>query len=166
MKNNNRLYYLLTAGTLTVLLFATVSLFGGNFLGAVADAATNDGNGSTILKSASMAGLAPDNGAIDNAPLVSVTQANPTADATLTTLQAQNAKLIQMVQTMQERERQYQAQLQTATQSLKSAPAASAGQHYVEREHDEDEEAEHEQAKHDEDEGAEHSEHEEGVEHD
>lgn len=166
MKNNNRLYYLLTAGTLTVLLFATVSLFGGNFLGAGADAATNDGTGATLLNHASIGGLTPGNEQTDNAQKLSVTQTSPTADTTVTTLQAQNAKLIQMVQTMQERERQYQAQLQTATQSLQSAPAAPAGQHYAEREHDEDEETEHEQAKHDEHEGAEHSEHEEGVEHD
>lgn len=143
MKNNNRLYYLLTAGTLTALLFATVWLFG-NPLGSVADAATSVGNDTAILNRAGVAGLAPDNGAIDNGQLLlSDTQANPTADATLTTLQAQNAKLIQMVQTMQERERQYQAQLQVANEALQTSQAAPSTQRYEEDEHNEDERAEH-----------------------
>lgn len=143
MKNNNRLYYLLTAGTLTTLLFTTVWLFGGNFLGTVADAATSGGNDTAILSRAGVAGLAPDNGAIDNGQLLSDTQPNPTADATLTTLQAQNAKLIQMVQTMQERERQYQAQLQAANQALQTSQAAPSTQRYEEDEHNEHERAEH-----------------------
>ncbi|MFZ4661633.1 MAG: hypothetical protein ACOYNY_31785 [Caldilineaceae bacterium] len=142
MKNNNRLYYLLTAGTLTALLFATVWLFG-NPLGSVADAATSVGNDTAILNRVGVAGLAPDNEAIDNGQRLSDTQANPTSDATLTTLQTQNAKLIQMVQTMQERERQYQAQLQAANQALQTTQAAPAGQHYEESEHGEHEWAEH-----------------------
>ncbi|MCE7983238.1 MAG: hypothetical protein DYG89_18855 [Caldilinea sp. CFX5] len=137
MKNNNRLYYLLTAGTLTVLLFATYLLFGGNFLGAVADAATIGGG------DAAVAGLAPGNEQIDNAQILSAPQTAPVPEASLTALQAQNAKLIQMVQTMQERERQYQAQLQAATQALEAPQTAPAGHDYGESEHNEHERAEH-----------------------
>lgn len=147
MKNNNRLYYLLTAGTLTILLFATLLLFGSNFLGAVADAATNVEDNAALLTRAGVAGL-PTNGSIDSTQVSPVTQASATPDATVTTLQAQNAKLIQMVQTMQERERQYQAQLQTANQALQASQAAPSTAHYEEYEH-----AEHERAEHGEHEG-------------
>lgn len=137
MKNNNRLYYLLTAGTLTVLLFATYLLFGGNFLGAVADAATIGGGDVAV------AGVAPGNGQIDNAQSLLAPQSGPAPEESLAALQAQNAKLIQMVQIMQERERQYQAQLQAATQALAAPQAAPAGHDYAESEHNEHEGAEH-----------------------
>lgn len=143
MKNNNRLYYLLTAGTLTALLFATVWLFGGNFLGAVADAATLGGNDTASLNRAGVAGLAQDNKVIDNGQRLSGTQANAVANTTLTTLQAQNAKLIQMVQVMQARERQYQAQLQAANQALQTAQTAPSAERYEAYEHNEHERAEH-----------------------
>ena len=134
MKNNNRLYNLLAAGSLTILLALTFFLFRGNGFGtAVGAANTWTGTTPAVVTSAQT----------DNA-----TQANVTQDPALNTLQAQNAKLTQMLQVMQEREKQYQTQLNTATQALQanqaqSAPSYEGGESHG-HEYGEHEEGEHE----------------------
>ena len=117
MKNNNRLYNLLAAGSLTVLLALTFFLFRGNGFGtAVGAADTWSGTTPAVVTSDQVA-----------EPSLTTGQAATQADAAqapaLTTLQAQNAKLTQMLQVMQEREKQYQTQLETANQALQAQAA-------------------------------------------
>lgn len=139
MKNNNRLYNLLAAGSLTILLALTFFLFRGNGFGT-AIGATNTWTGTTPA-------------VITSAQTGNATPADSTQDPALTTLQAQNAKLTQRLQVMQEREKQYQSQLETANQALQANQAQAAplyegyarhGHEDGEHEYSEHEEGEHE----------------------
>lgn len=140
MKNNNRLYNLLAAGSLTVLLLLTFLLFQSNRFGGVADAATTAVNATIALPAPSQATV------VDANTRSNVTTSTQTSnDQTLQTLQAQNQKLLQAVQVLQQREQQYQTQLNNASQALQTlqtqsaAPGAARGEH---------EEYEHEHGEH------------------
>lgn len=135
MKNNSRLYNLLAAGSLTVLLLLTFLLFQNNRFGGVADAATSIVTETMVLPVPSQE------------TIVDANAGTPTStDQTLQTLQAQNQKLRQAVQVMQQREQQYQTQLNNASQALQTLQTQSAapGGEYEEHEDDEHEHGEHE----------------------
>lgn len=148
MKNNNRLYNLLAAGSLTILLALIFLLFRGNGFSTAVGAA-NVWTGTTPAIATSGSAVEP---ALASAAVDTATQADPAQNATLTTLQAQNAKLTQMLQVMQEREKQYQSQLNAASQALQATQAQPAqryeGDEHGEREHSEHESGEHESGEH------------------
>ena len=134
MKNNNRLYNLLAAGSVTILLALTFLLFRGNgFDTAVGAANTWTGTTPAVVTSGSAVEQAPSSDQVANS-----TQAAPAQDVALTTLQAQNAKLTQMLQVMQAREKQYQTQLERANQALQ-ANQAQAARGYEQGEHEAEE---------------------------
>lgn len=143
MKNNNRLYNLLAAGSLTILLALIFLLFRGNGFSAAAGAA-NVWTGTTPAVVTSGSAVDP---ALANEAVETVTQADPAQNVALTTLQAQNAKLTQMLQVMQEREKQYQSQLNAASQAMQATQAQPA-QRYEGYEHREHESDEHESDEH------------------
>ncbi len=134
MKNNSRLYNLLAAGSLTLLLGLTFLLFQNNRFGGVADAATTTVPETIVLPVPSPATVVDANAGIQT-----------TNEQTLQTLQAQNQKLMQAVQVMQQREQQYQTQLNNASQALQTLQTQSAAPG---RARDEHEEYEHEHGEH------------------
>lgn len=134
MKNNNRLYNLLAAGSITLLLALTFFLFRGDGFGTAFGAA-NSWTGTTpavVTSSRAVDAVVTSNQAANS------TQTALAQDTAMTTLQAQNAKLTQMLQVMQEREKQYQTQLDAANQALQAnaAPFAEGAEH---RSHEEGE---------------------------
>lgn len=130
MKNHSRLYNLLAAGSLTLLLLITFLLFRNNHLGGVADAAT-----ATVI----------DMGTLSASTVSTDTQG--AVDPTVAALQGQNQKLMEAVQLLQARESQYQAQLNNANQALQSVQSQSS-QRFERHEH---EFGEHEIGEHDHD---------------
>ena len=130
MKNNSRLYNLLAAGSLTVLLLLTFVLFQNNRFGGEADAATTTSTETTVLPVVSSAPLVDTSvdTSVNSSAVVTDTQAN--TDQTLNTLQAQNKKLLQAVQIMQAREEQYQTQLNNASQALEKLQTQNSLQGY------------------------------------
>lgn len=140
MKNNNRLYNLLAAGTVTLLFALTFMLFRGNGFGT-AVGATSSWTG--ITPAVVTSGSTVDS-AITTDQAANTTAAAPARDMAVTTLQEQNAKLTQMLQVMQEREKQYQSQLEVANQALQTnqaqvAPAYAGEEHHEFGEHEEGE---------------------------
>lgn len=134
MKNNNRLYNLLAAGSVTILLALIFFLFRGNGFGtAVGAANTWTGTTPAVVTSGSTVDQA-----LSSDQTANSAQAAPAQDAALTTLQAQNAKLTQMLQVMQAREKQYQTQLETANQALQ-ANQGQAARGYEQGEHESEE---------------------------
>jgi len=125
MKNHNRLYYLLAAGSLTALLCLTFLLFRGNQFGTIANAASNTLTATSLAPLATVEAVQP---APTSAQVVVDTQASAAQATALTDLQTQNAKLVQMIQVMQARERQYQSQLDAANQALQTRQAQAAAQ--------------------------------------
>ena len=124
MKNHNRLYYLLAAGSLTALLCLTFLLFRGNQFGVVANAASNPLTATSPAPLATVAAAKP----VPTSAQVVDTQTTAAQAEALTDLQTQNAKLVQMIQVMQARERQYQSQLDAANQALQTLQAQAAAQ--------------------------------------
>lgn len=140
MKNNNRLYNLLAAGSITLLLALTFFLFRGDGFGTAFGAAHSwIGTTPVVLTSSSVV-----DSAVTSDQAANSTQMAPAQDAAVTTLQAQNAKLTQMLQVMQAREKQYQTQLDAANQALQTnqaqvAPAYEGDEHHEWGEHEEGE---------------------------
>lgn len=143
MKNNNRLYNLLAAGTLTLLLALTFFLFRGNGFGT-AVGSTNSWTGTTPAVVTSRSAV---DSAITTDQAANTTEAAPAQGMAVTTLQEQNAKLTQMLQVMQEREKQYQSQLAVANQALQTNQAQVAAS-YEGDEHHDHEWGEHEEGEH------------------
>lgn len=137
MKNHNRLYHLLAAGSLTVLLLLTFLLFQNNRFWGVADAATT-----TVTETLAL----PASGAVVNGAVTSAAQTDATQ--TLEALQAQNQQLLQAVQVMQEREQQYQTQLNNASQALQTIQEQNSTSLFSRRGHEEHESGEHELGEH------------------
>ena len=143
MKNNHRLYNLLAAGSVTILLALIFFLFRGNGFGTAVGAA-NTWTGTTPAVVTSGSAVDP---ALASEQADTVIQADPAQNTALTTLQAQNAKLTQMLQVMQQREKQYQTQLNAASQALQATQAQPA-QRYEGEGHGEHEYGEHEYGEH------------------
>lgn len=122
MKNNNRLYNLLAAGSITLLLALTFFLFRGDGFGTAFGAASSWNGTTPAVVTSNGAGDA----AVTTEQAANPLQAASAQDPALTTLQAQNAKLTQMLQMMQEREKQYQTQLDAANQALQANAAQAA----------------------------------------
>lgn len=143
MKNHNRLYNLLAAGSLTALLLLTFLLFRGNGFDTAVSAAANQLTGTTASVANTERAL---DLALNSEQEISATQANTASSSALPTLQAQNTKLIQMLQVMQERERQYQSQLNAASQALQATQAQPSAEQFAGEhgEHERDEHEEHE----------------------
>jgi len=133
MKNHSRLYNLLAAGSLTVLLLLTFLLFQNNRFGGVADAATTPVTETMAL---------PASRAVDNGAATNATQTD--ASQTIEVLQAQNQQLMQAVQVLQEREQQYQTQLNNASQALQTLQAQNSTALFSRRGHAAHEAGEHE----------------------
>jgi uncharacterized protein YceH (UPF0502 family) len=132
MKNHSRLYNLLAAGSLTVLLLITFLLFRNNHFGGVADAATT-----AVI----------DTGTLSAGTVSTATQS--TVDPAVAALEAQNQKLMEAVQVLQAREGQYQTQLDNATQALQRMQGQSGERlERHEREYGEHEYGEHEYGEH------------------
>lgn len=124
MKNHNRLYYLLAAGSLTALLCLTFLLFRSNQFGVVANAASNPLTATSLAPLATVAAAKP----VPTSAQVVDTRTTAAQAEALTDLQTQNAKLVQMIQVMQARERQYQSQLDAANQALQTLQDQAAAQ--------------------------------------